>query len=40
MLINLHWPMEAFEKADYFRFHEVLAAKEKEDRLVDPMSLL
>jgi hypothetical protein len=39
-LTNLHWTLEQYEDADYFRLNEVLSAKEEEDMPVDPLSLI
>lgn len=38
-LLNLHWTMDQFGKADFFKLQEVLNAKGKEDHLVDPLTL-
>lgn len=38
-LLNLHWSIQAYEDEDFYRLNEILAAKEPEDRLVDPDQL-
>jgi hypothetical protein len=39
-LIFLHWNLDDYEEADYYRLNEVLSAKEEKDRPIDPLSLL
>jgi hypothetical protein len=39
-LLNLHWSIEQFDEANFYRLNEILAAKEPEERPVDPLTLL
>ncbi|BAP85954.1 hypothetical protein LOOC260_114180 [Paucilactobacillus hokkaidonensis JCM 18461] len=39
-LLNMHWTLDQYEQADYFALNEILSAKDKKDRVVDPMSLI
>jgi hypothetical protein len=39
-LINFGWTIDEYEEADYYRLGEIMAAKEQQDRAVDPMSFL
>ena len=32
------WSIETFDNADYYRFNQIMAAKEQKERAVDPLS--
>ncbi|EFD87505.1 hypothetical protein ACFIUV_08370 [Oenococcus oeni] len=38
-LTNLHWSLDEFYETDYFELITVLNAKEKKERVVDPLEL-
>ncbi|WP_164848069.1 hypothetical protein [Lacticaseibacillus hulanensis] len=35
-LTQLHWTVDDFDKTDYYRLMQILGAREKEDRPIDP----
>lgn len=39
-LVNLHWTLEQYENADFYDLQRVLNAKGKDNRQVDPLSLI
>ena len=39
-LMNLHWTLDDYENADFYKLQRVLNAKEEKDREIDPLSLL
>lgn len=40
VMLNLHWSLDDAENADYFRLQEVLAARDEEERPVDPLAMV
>lgn len=34
------WSIETFDNADYYRFNEIMAAKDKDERAVDPLTAI
>ncbi|PWT40935.1 hypothetical protein DKZ34_04475 [Limosilactobacillus reuteri] len=34
------WSIETFDNADYYRFNQIMAAKEKKERAVDPLTAI
>jgi len=38
--VNLHWDLDAYDNTDYFRMMELMNAKEKKDRDIDPADML
>lgn len=36
----LHWTAKEYDEADYYRLNEILSAKEINERIVDPLTLL
>lgn len=39
-LVNLHWTLDQYENADFYDLQRVLGAKDKDNRVVDPLSLI
>lgn len=39
-LQELHWSVQEYDDADYYRLREILNAKEPNDREVDPRELV
>lgn len=39
-LTSLHWLPEQYDHVDYYDMQRILSTKEREERVVDPMSLL
>ena len=39
-MLNLHWSLNEVENTDYFRLQEVLAARDEEERPVDPLAMV
>lgn len=40
VLMNLHWDLDQYDEAEFDRMNTVFGAKDKKDRVVDPLSLI
>lgn len=39
-IVYFHWTMQDFDNADHYELLETLSAKEKKDRVVDPLAFV
>lgn len=40
MMIQFHWTIDQYENADYYRLGEVMSAKARDDRAIDPLQFV